>query len=408
MKIKRLRLAGFGPFKNEQVVDFERFDDDGIFLITGKTGAGKSSILDAVCFALYGSVPRYEGTESQLRSDHCEPGDPTFVELEFGLNGNDYRIFRTPRYLKAKKRGIGTTVSAPDARLEIRDAAAVDAAADAVDGWRGLAARPVDVGNELSRILPLKQDQFLQVILLAQNRFQRFLLAKTDDRREVLRTLFGTSRFQSLETELITRRKALDDELTGVRVRLETLAASAARHVPAGTEPGTAAPDLAWFEAATAELEQALAVAVAAAARADAALVDATAGLRAQEEMRARQDRRDAATATLAVLDERSSVVDADRDDLAAAHRAARVWPQIEAESAALAAALDAARAEVAARENWITVNGSDEVDQDGDDDQDAVPLSATIDLLLEQLGSLNDVLAAEEELPALDVESGS
>jgi len=63
VKIKRLRLAGFGPFKNEQVVDFESFDDDGIFLITGKTGAGKSSILDAVCFALYGSVPRYEGTE---------------------------------------------------------------------------------------------------------------------------------------------------------------------------------------------------------------------------------------------------------------------------------------------------------------------------------------------------------
>ncbi|MCI4656999.1 AAA family ATPase [Cryobacterium zhongshanensis] len=408
MKIKRLRLAGFGPFKNEQVVDFESFDDDGIFLITGKTGAGKSSILDAVCFALYGSVPRYEGTESQLRSDHCEPGDPTFVELEFGLNGHDYRIFRTPKYLKAKKRGVGTTPSAPDARLEIRDLDA-GAGGGAVDGWRGIAARPVDVGNELARILPLKQDQFLQVILLAQNRFQRFLLAKTDDRREVLRTLFGTSRFQSLETELITRRKALDDELTGVRVRLDSLAAAAARHLRVDAGSGTIAPDPASFDAAVAELEQALAIAVAAAAGADAALIDATAGVRTEEELRARQDRKVAAAATLALLDDRSAAVDVDREDLAVAHRAARVWPQIETEAAALASALDAARAEAAARENWLAIHGSDAEDQHGDDkygdDQETVPLSTTIDLLLEQLGSLNDVLAAEEELPALAAE---
>ncbi|HSP52700.1 MAG TPA: SMC family ATPase, partial [Cryobacterium sp.] len=189
MKIKRLRIAGFGPYKNEQVIDFERFDADGIFLITGKTGAGKSSILDAVCFALYGSVPRYEGTESQLRSDHCEPDDPTFVELEFSLKENDYRIYRTPKFEKNKKRGLGTTMSPPDARLDIRDlrdglGASGSSGTSGVtgagaDGWRSVATRPVDVGHELSSILPLKQDQFLQVILLAQNRFQRFLLAKT-------------------------------------------------------------------------------------------------------------------------------------------------------------------------------------------------------------------------------------
>ena len=87
MKITRLRLAGFGPYKNEQLVDFSRFDDDGIFLITGKTGAGKSSILDAICFALYARVPRFDGGELALRSDHCAPGDPTFVELDFSLGG---------------------------------------------------------------------------------------------------------------------------------------------------------------------------------------------------------------------------------------------------------------------------------------------------------------------------------
>jgi exonuclease SbcC len=210
MKIKRLRIVGFGPYKNEQLIDFERFDADGIFLITGKTGAGKSSILDAICFALYGSVPRYEGTESQLRSDHCEPDDPTSVELEFGMNEQTYRIYRTPKYDKAKKRGTGTTPSQADARLDVRDGAVSGAGGEPGDGWRTLAARPVDVGHELARILPLKQDQFLQVILLAQNRFQRFLLARTEDRRAVLRTLFGTARFEQLETELLARRKALD------------------------------------------------------------------------------------------------------------------------------------------------------------------------------------------------------
>jgi exonuclease SbcC len=401
MKIKRLRLAGFGPFKNEQVVDFERFDADGIFLITGKTGAGKSSILDAVCFALYGSVPRYEGTESQLRSDHCEPDDPTFVELEFGLNGQDYRIFRTPRYLKAKKRGTGTTVSAPDARLEIRDR---DGDGDVSDGWRGIAARPVDVGHELARILPLKQDQFLQVILLAQNRFQRFLLAKTDDRREVLRTLFGTARFQGLETELITRRKALDDELAVVRVRLASLAAAAARQLPAAAESGTEGRDGAWFDAAIAEIGQALDIAAATAAVMDAALGEATAELRAQEDVRARQDRRDAAAATLDELSDRSAAIDADRDSVTSANRAARVWPQIAAEQAARSAALRAATDEMTAREAWITIRRGDDPDP-GAGAGAGSTLSDTIDLLLEQLGSLNDVLAAEEQLPALDAD---
>src|SRR6185312_5934211 len=130
MKIKRLRVSGFGPYKNEQTVDFEQFDDDGIFLITGKTGAGKSSILDAVCYALYGSVPRYDGTQPRLRSDHTEPGEPTYVELEFSVNGSDYRIFRVPEYEKLKSRGEGTTKQQHQARLDVR----------AGEQWEGLAA----------------------------------------------------------------------------------------------------------------------------------------------------------------------------------------------------------------------------------------------------------------------------
>ena len=77
MRVHRLEIEGFGPFRGEQTIDFDQFADDGIFLITGKTGAGKSSVLDAICFALYDGVPRYENTGRRLRSDHARDGEPT-------------------------------------------------------------------------------------------------------------------------------------------------------------------------------------------------------------------------------------------------------------------------------------------------------------------------------------------
>ena len=111
VRINRLTIAGFGPYKTAQHIDFDAFSDDGIFLITGNTGAGKSSILDAICFALYAGVPRYEGTQQQLRSDYCEPGDPTYVELWFSTGGQQYRVRRSPDYERPKKNGVGTTKS---------------------------------------------------------------------------------------------------------------------------------------------------------------------------------------------------------------------------------------------------------------------------------------------------------
>ncbi|TFC36867.1 AAA family ATPase [Cryobacterium sp. TMT2-14] len=400
MKIKRLRIAGFGPYKNEQVIDFERFDADGIFLITGKTGAGKSSILDAVCFALYGSVPRYEGTESQLRSDHCEPDDPTFVELEFALHENDYRIYRTPRYEKNKKRGPGTTMSPPDARLDIRD---LHDDRDTPEGWRSVATRPVDVGHELSRILPLKQDQFLQVILLAQNRFQRFLLAKTDDRRGVLRTLFGTARFEQLELGLISRRKSLDDGLESVRQRLAGLAATASRHLQREDLPGDDSDDApgsrdrAWFDAALAELDELLAEASAGAERATSALELAAAGVQAQEDLRSRQDRRNEAHSALAVLEARQVAVALDRAAVLAANRASRVWPALRTRREAEEALERALVGESYAHGAWR------EYQDDPGLVETTESLKAVIENLLGRLGSLKDVLDVERLLPGIE-----
>jgi len=392
VKILRLRLAGFGPYKTEQLIDFERFEDDGIFLITGKTGAGKSSILDAICFALYAQVPRFDGGELSLRSDHCAPDDPTFVELVFSIGGQQYRVYRTPRYTRPKKRGGGTTVSQPDAVLEVRRG----------DEWIGVAARPVDVAHELSRILPLKVDQFLQVILLAQNRFQKFLLAKTDDRRTVLRTLFSTTRFEQLEAALILRRKTLDGQLASVVRSIDERAVSAATQLRISDIPQ--APDLAWFDAGLAELHGELTAAAERSDRAALALLNAVAGQNEVDDIARRQARRDTAATRLGVLDAAQSSIEAYGAALQSAARAARVWPQIRAaeqSAIALAAAVDA---EARARARWTEVAGG-AVEIDSDPDANSTALRALLDGLLGRLGTLDEVLADERRLPHLDAE---
>ena len=143
MRLHRLEIEGFGPFRERQAVDFDAFAADGIFLIAGRTGAGKSSVLDGVCFALYGGAPRYDGVEKRLRSDHCAPDDPTSVMVEFSAAGRRWRVTRSPEYERPKHRGPGLTSEPHRAQLD-----------ELVDGgWIGRAARPVDVARELDEIL---------------------------------------------------------------------------------------------------------------------------------------------------------------------------------------------------------------------------------------------------------------
>ncbi|WP_105035776.1 AAA family ATPase [Cryobacterium aureum] len=409
MKIKRLRLAGFGPYKTEQIVDFERFDADGIFLITGKTGAGKSSILDAISFALYDQVPRFSDVAPRLRSDYCGPDDPTFVELDFSLRGREYRLRRSPAYERAKKNGTGTTTAAPTAVLQVLHGTE----------WRGIAAKPHAVGLELSAILPLKADQFLQVILLAQNRFQYFLLAKTDERRAVLRTLFGTTRFEQLETALVQRRKSLDDRLADVQ-RDVAEHTTAAMHQLRLLEPPVA-PDLGWFRGALAGLNAAVDVASEGSTRAAARLSHATTELRAATETQRRQSRRALADTALAALDGRQLEVEEQRRTLLRAARAARVWPHIRSSRAATADWQAALAAETTARIAWLPFGDSATADSGADDssadDSSAGDSSSTarshsepalrpiMDALAGRLGALAEVLAEEKQLPALNHE---
>ena len=325
MRIERLVVEGFGPFAARQEIDFRPLDAAGLFLITGRTGSGKSSLLDAICFALYGSAPRYDGTSGRLRSDHAGAETPTRVELEFAVAGERWRVVRSPEYERPKKRGGGTTRSPQAASLERLEG----------DEWVGIAARPVDVAEHLQPVLQLTREQFLQVILLAQGRFQDFLRAKSEDRLGLLRALFGTERFAKVEEELTQRARALEESVSGaraaVRDALDRLGELAVREVPADAE-------LAWANVVVAALgaraEEALAAERAADLRfraADRAAADAAA-------LGDVQRRRDTARAEVARLDADEAVIAGQRTRLDDAVRALPVLPTLEALNAAEAA----------------------------------------------------------------------
>ncbi|MDN3495651.1 SMC family ATPase [Planococcus sp. APC 4015] len=387
MKIHRLEIEGFGPFRDRQVVDFDAVAQDGVFLIAGKTGAGKSSILDAICFALYGDVPRYDDGDRRLRSDHAALDEPTRVELEFTNGDRRWRLERVPSYERLKKSGTGTTLSAAQARLsEWRG-----------DEWVDVAARSVDVANELADILRLTKAQFLQVILLAQGRFHEFLHAKNDDRQRLLRTLFGSHRFSDYEAELEARRKEVSESLElerrGLRQQLESaeqLIADAGGEI----DP-TADEDVRRDAVGSASLrvahESEIAAADESARRSenDAAAAAHSLLLRRHD----LQQRRDRARVGLAVLEARVADIAADRSLLDAAVTAEALRGLIDAEQRIVHGVADAEAEVRRTSEVWAAlVPGT----------TDPSVLDARIDELSAELGTLADARRVEEGIPAL------
>lgn len=355
MKVLSLELEGFGPYLRRQAIDFAEFDDD-IFVITGKTGAGKSTILDAIVFALYDAVPRYQGTAKSVRSDFCTPEDPTVVTLEFESGGERYRVQRSPEFQRPKQRGEGLTTQKAEATLWVeRDGS-----------WDALAVRPVEAGQLITDILGLSADQFLQVILLAQGRFQKFLEAKTDERRDVLRSLFGTSRFAALERHVRDVAKERSREVEAADASLGELIARAASE--AGVEaPGLAERDTWLATTADALAESALeakSARISAGRNADAAAT-ALSGAKAVADKQAKLAE---ARETVAALEARADEHEADRSRLDSATRAKPVAApmraveraEAEVEKATLArdAALDSARAAAVAEVAWPQASG--------------------------------------------------
>lgn len=350
MKLHRIELEGFGPFRERQVVDLDAFEADGIFLIAGRTGAGKSSVLDGICFALYGGVPRYDGAEKRLRSDHCAPDDPTRVTVEFTTAGRRWRVSRSPDYLRPKRRGEGLTTVAADAELSERTD----------DGWIGRASGPRQVALELDEILGLSQQQFLQVILLAQNRFAEFLLARSDDRQKLLRRLFGTRTYEDYLRSFEGRRHAAERAVAEASGAAELLLGEAERLLPAEEPAAMDAPQAAGSARAAASdagavgdrlsrVERGVHRAGYRAEAAQTARDAAEAAYRTAEDthaavrrLREAQEERARSRAALAALEAEAPLVAAGRQELSAALEAEALRATIEAAVTA-EAELDAA-----------------------------------------------------------------
>ncbi|QPZ37938.1 AAA family ATPase [Paramicrobacterium chengjingii] len=381
MRINTLSITGFGPYRTTQTVNFDAYTDDGLFLISGKTGAGKSSILDAIAFALYDSVPRFDGTKARLRSDHCAPSDETRVELEFTIGDTRYRVTRSPEYERRKKSGAGTTMQKSTAQLEVLTG----------DQWQGIASRPVDVGHELAEIVGMKKEQFLQVILLAQNRFQQFLLAGSRDREAVLRSLFGTKRFADYEGIVDERRRELEATVAATRAQTDQLISDAARLAEA-EPPEEGVVD--WLEHRVIELGTRVATAVSDAAAADTVRDDAEAKHTEATERQRRQKRLSDARARAAELNEAESEIAQVQSEQAAAERAEQVWPYVTAQRSAQDAA-DIARTRVATAGNAHAAAG-------GDATLTAEQLDAVAEKHSGRLALLEDVRVQESRLEAL------
>ncbi|MFE9626231.1 AAA family ATPase [Streptomyces sp. NPDC006527] len=204
MRLHRLGLTAFGPFGGSQSVDFDELSAAGLFLLHGPTGAGKTSVLDAVCYALYGSVPgaRQSAQGLTLRSDHAAPGTRTEVTLELTVAGRRLEVTRQPPWERPKRRGTGTTVDKAQSLLREYDAVA--------GAWKDLSRSHQEIGEEITQLLGMSREQFCQVVLLPQGDFARFLRADAEARGRLLGRLFDTQRFAEVEKRLAERRRTTE------------------------------------------------------------------------------------------------------------------------------------------------------------------------------------------------------
>ncbi|MFF2952498.1 AAA family ATPase [Kitasatospora sp. NPDC057965] len=235
MRLHRLTVTAFGPFAATETVDFDALAAGGLFLLRGATGAGKSSVLDAVCYALYGEVP---GTRraNRLRSDHAEPDRLTTVRLELTLGGRRLEVTRIPEQPRPKKVGRGMTTER--AQTLLREWSADGAGTgDGAPGWRAVSKSHQEAGEEIHRLIGMSRDQFCQVVLLPQGDFARFLRADSEERGKLLRRLFDTERFQSVEAWLAEQRRAHEAAVQAGRRRLRDLASKAEQAAGPGAEP---------------------------------------------------------------------------------------------------------------------------------------------------------------------------
>jgi exonuclease SbcC len=354
MKPHHLVIEAFGPYAGRVVVDFDDLGGEGLFLIHGSTGAGKTFLLDAMSFALYGEVSGDRGVKG-LRSDHAPAGAVPRVELAFSAGGRRYRVQRTPAYSARKVRGEGTTEKAPTAALERQQGRE----------FQTVTAKTTEVTREVEEIVGLNAAQFRQVILLPQGRFAEVLRARAEEREALLKTLFATVLHERAGTWLEEQAKAASRAVEEQNRTLRWLRQQAAQEwqpfglaatrldglgpdepldlLVVGAANGTAAEtpelEIPADQAALDQLVERITAVVAARQRwrqqASNAFSEAQRRRAELTQAADRFDRRAAARNRLAALEQQRGAIEALEVQLAIALRAEAARPSLEAEQGA-------------------------------------------------------------------------
>lgn len=193
MRPLKLIMSAFGPYADRIEVAMDALGESGLYLITGDTGAGKTTIFDAICFALYGEASGESREASMLRSKYALPQTPTYVDMTFAHAGGTYRVIRNPEYVRPKSRGEGMTKETAGAELNVPDGHTVTGVQE--------------VNRAVRELLGVTREQFAQIAMLAQGDFRKLLLADTKERQQIFRNLFHTNRYQTLQIRLEEERK---------------------------------------------------------------------------------------------------------------------------------------------------------------------------------------------------------
>ena len=192
-----LTLSAFGPYAGVTRLDLDQLGENGLYLITGDTGAGKTTLFDAITFALYGEASGDNRSPGMFRSKYAAPETPTYVELEFLCRGKGYTLRRVPEYQRPKLHGTGTTAQKAEASLILPDGTPI--------------TKPREVDAAVRDILGLDRNQFMQIAMIAQGDFLKLLLASTEDRKQIFRKIFKTDLYQHLQESLKRESGALSD-----------------------------------------------------------------------------------------------------------------------------------------------------------------------------------------------------
>ncbi|MEV0701573.1 SMC family ATPase [Saccharopolyspora sp. NPDC050389] len=401
MRLHRLEVTAFGPYRDHQEVDFDRLGGDGLFLLHGDTGAGKTTLLDAVAFALYGSVPGARGEVKRLRCDTANPDTVTKVVLELTVQGQRLRLERSPEYQRPKKRGDGHTTQQAKASLTWIDGAPTEQPPEGL-------TRIDEVGRTVQRLLGMTVDQFFQVVMLPQGEFAKFLRSDTAEREKLLEKLFGTQRFGEVERWFVERRRERGRGLEEQTQRVRELLARVSQ--VSGAEPDADADERNWLE----DIEK-VSVREMEGTRAEHSRLRrereaAEAKLTERRELAEKVRRVRQANATLAGSGEQQEQHDAWRAEREAAQRAV---PVLAARNAALRAEQerDKARAAVAAAAASCEVNAEAPLDElrslAGTRREEAgglahlIPESQQQETDRQKLTSLAERLASDETLEA-------